>query len=202
MGKKPDISEFSKNERKEYLRGFRQGEEKKEARKSLIVKIIVAIVVLAIVVGIGYLFATKDPTASALVGEEIVEQGANHVNSEEPSFDYNSNPPTSGPHLSNLQPCDSYDNEVPDRAVLHSLEHGAIWITYQDKDDEELVNQLKELFKENSAKVILSPRSENDSAIAIASWTRLLKLDQFDETQIVDFIQLNRNNSPEPLAPC
>ena len=86
--------------------------------------------------------------------------------------------------------------------MVHSLEHGAIWITYRDKDNEELVNQLNGVFKENSAKVILSPRSQNDSAIAIVSWTRLLKLEEFDEQKMVDFIQLNRNNSPEPFAPC
>ncbi len=33
-----------------------------------------------------------------------------------------------------------------------------------------------------------------------ASWGRLEKLNSFDETKIVDFINANKNKSPEPLA--
>lgn len=201
MGKKSDISGFSKKERKEYLRGFRQGEEKKEARKSLVVKLIVGAVVLAVVGGIGYLFATsnQDGGSSYLLGEEIPDLGANHINQGERVTTYNSNPPTSGPHWSTPQTCDFYTEEVPDEAVVHSLEHGAIWVTYKDKS---LEGSMKSLFEKESAKVLISPRSANDSLVAVASWGRLLKLDEFDEDQIIDFIGSNRNNSPEPLAPC
>ena len=201
MPKKPDVSGLSKNERKEYLREFRQGEDKKDAKKSLMVKIIVAAVVLAVVGGIGYLIATSNPDgeSSYLQGEDIPKLEAGHINQGEIVTTYNSNPPTSGPHLGNLQPCDFYNEEVPDEAVVHTLEHGAIWVTYKDKS---LEGSMRSLFEKESAKVIISPRSANDSAVAVASWGRLLKLDEFDENQILDFIDSNRNNSPEPLAPC
>lgn len=201
MAKKPDVSRLTKKERKEYIKDFRQGEEKKGSKRSFWSKLIIAAIVIFVIGGIGYLIATTDQQSS-LTGEVIEDQGRNHISPGSPHEPYNSNPPTSGPHLSNLQPCDLYNDEVPDEAVLHSLEHGAIWITYKDKDNSELVGQLREVFEEESAKVILSPRSQNESAIAVASWGRLLKLDEFDKQQILDFIQSNRNNSPEPLAQC
>ena len=201
MAKKPDLSGLTKKERKEYIKDFRQGEEKKGSKRSFWSKLIIAAIVIFVIGGIGYLIATTDQQSS-LTGEVIEDQGRNHISPGSPHEPYNSNPPTSGPHLSNLQPCDLYNDEVPDEAVLHSLEHGAIWITYKDKDNSELVGQLREVFEEESAKVILSPRSQNESAIAVASWGRLLKLDEFDKQQILDFIQSNRNNSPEPLAQC
>ena len=201
MAKKPDLSGLTKKERKEYIKDFRQGEENKGSKRSFWSKLIIAAIVIFVIGGIGYLIATTDQQSS-LTGEVIEDQGRNHISPGSPHEPYNSNPPTSGPHLSNLQPCDLYNDEVPDEAVLHSLEHGAIWITYKDKDNSELVGQLREVFEEESAKVILSPRSQNESAIAVASWGRLLKLDEFDKQQILDFIQSNRNNSPEPLAQC
>ena len=201
MAKKPDLSGLTKKERKEYIKDFRQGEEKKGSKRSFWSKLIIAASVIFVIGGIGYFIATTDQQSS-LTGEVIEDQGRNHISPGSPHEPYNSNPPTSGPHLSNLQPCDLYNDEVPDEAVLHSLEHGAIWITYKDKDNSELVGQLREVFEEESAKVILSPRSQNESAIAVASWGRLLKLDEFDKQQILDFIQSNRNNSPEPLAQC
>ncbi len=201
MAKKPDVSGLTKKERKEYLKDFRSGEEKKSSKRSFWGKILIAAIVIFVVGGIGYLVTTAD-RQSSLLGEEFEDQGRDHINPGAPHDPYSSNPPTSGPHLASLQPCDLYGDEVPDEAVIHSLEHGAVWITYKDKDDKELVSQLREVFEEESAKVILSPRSQNESVVAVASWGRLLKLDEFDKQQILDFIQSNRNNSPEPLAQC
>lgn len=33
-----------------------------------------------------------------------------------------------------------------------------------------------------------------------ASWTRLEKLDSYDEGKILGFIKANKNKSPEPIA--
>ena len=198
MSKKPDISGLTTKERKEYLKEYRLGEEKSAFRKSLWLKLIVAAVVVAVLGGVGYLIATSDREAS-LLGEAIEDQGRDHIDPGTSHPPYSSNPPTSGPHWGTPQTCDFYEKEVPDEAVIHSLEHGAIWVTYKNKD---LVEQMRSLFEKESAKVLVSPRAANDSQIAAASWGRLLKLEQFDEKQILDFIKSNRGNAPEPLASC
>jgi hypothetical protein len=40
-------------------------------------------------------------------------------------------PPAGGPHNPSWQNCGFYDELVRDENAVHSLEHGAVWITYQ-----------------------------------------------------------------------
>lgn len=202
MSKKPDLSGLTKKERKELLKNYRKKESEKVNIKGKIFKLTIAIVVIAVVGGIGYLLATSDSSDRVVLGEEIANQGASHINTGSQHEPYNSNPPTSGPHYSSPAECRVYDEEVIDEAVIHSLEHGAVWVSYKDKSNTALVNQLKGVVEKNSGKVILSPRAANDSEIALVSWTRILKLADFDGDQIAEFIKVNRSNSPEPLAPC
>lgn len=80
------------------------------------------------------------------------------------------------------------------------MEHGGIWISYQPDIDEETKAKIEAIGKKYSGSVVVSPRSANDSLIAVASWGRLEKLSSFDEVRIVEFIKRNKNKSPEPLA--
>ena len=47
------------------------------------------------------------------------------------------------------------------------------------------------------SKVIITLRPKNDSRIAVAAWTRLMKLDHYDEAAIVNFINRFKNRGPE-----
>ena len=49
--------------------------------------------------------------------------------------------------------------------------------------------------------VILTPRSDNTSVIAVASWARLLTLESFDDAQIREFVETNRGHAPEGYRP-
>ena len=46
----------------------------------------------------------------------------------------------------------------------------------------------------------MSPREANDAKIVLVSWTRLMKLDIYDEAKILDFIQRNKGKGPEKLV--
>ncbi|KKR84173.1 MAG: hypothetical protein UU30_C0004G0001, partial [Candidatus Nomurabacteria bacterium GW2011_GWA2_40_97] len=76
---------------------------------------------------------------------------------------------------------------------------GGIWISYKDIDEGTLEN-LKKIAKANAQSVILSPREANDTKIILASWTRLEKMQEYNEAKILEFISRNKNNSPEPFA--
>ncbi len=54
--------------------------------------------------------------------------GAQHL--EEP-VTYTENPPVGGVHNPVWQNCGYYAAPIPNETAVHSLEHGAIWITYQ-----------------------------------------------------------------------
>jgi len=133
------------------------------------------------------------------VGQIFENQGQTHIKVGELHPPYNSNPPTSGWHY--LQPANwgVYAKPLVDEQAVHNLEHGGIWISYKDVGEETKIN-LEKITKANPRSVILSPRDANDSKIVLASWTRLEKLDSYDEARILDFIMRNKNKSPEPLA--
>lgn len=124
--------------------------------------------------------------------------GQKHIPDSERVTIYNSNPPTSGPHYDRPAKAGVYEEELPDERLVHNLEHGHIWISYRDKDDKELIEKLKKL-AEGRRRVIMTYRPKNDSAIAVAAWTRLLKLDNYDADKIKDFIDTWVNQGPEKV---
>ena len=83
--------------------------------------------------------------------------------------------------------------------MLHNLEHGGIWISYTDID-QDIQSKIEDLAKKYPDKLVVTPRAKDDTKIVVASWTRLLKLGQYDEAKIIEFIGVNKNKSPEPNA--
>ncbi len=147
---------------------------------------------------INHLSRPKPPQEQALLGDFIPEEGRDHIPTGTKHMAYSSNPPTSGPHYVQPAAAGIYDRELPNEQLIHNLEHGHVWISYKTSSaSAELIENLKTVVKENSRLVILTPREANDSLIALASWTRLLKLDHFDKQVIVDFIKTNRGHAPE-----
>jgi hypothetical protein len=140
------------------------------------------------------------PEAVSAVVEGTIEYeivGQTHISTGAEASDYNSNPPTSGSHWSNPAENGVYDIQLPDEQLVHNLEHGHIWISYKSDISQEALNRLIEIAEDDDWKVVLSPREENDSLIAVAAWGRLLKMDEPDFQKIEDFIKTFRNRGPE-----
>lgn len=181
--------------------------------------------ILLLVGGVWLLTAqdAKEQTklSKPLLGEAIANQGANHV-PDGTKVEYNSNPPTSGPHYTNPQLAGIYDKPIPDGNLLHSMEHGAVILWYKqsfpaDKPTDNSNNQpestgsaianklstqdvdrLKQIFDSASvSKKIMVPRNNMDTIIALTSWGRLLKLSTIDENQIKAFLETNEDRGPE-----
>ncbi len=170
------------------------------SRKRMIKKILIWIVGLAVLSGGVYgLVEYSRKLSSRKPGVAILELAQDHIPVGSKRPDYNSNPPTSGPHYPNPANWGIYDKPLPDEQLVHNLEHGGVWISYRDPGDQELIGKLKELAGKYSLKVIMTPRPENDSAIAVAAWGRLLKLDTFDKAKIQEFIDAFINRGPEQV---
>lgn len=132
-------------------------------------------------------------------GATFSNQGREHIAPGQAHSAYNSNPPTSGSHYAEEASWGAHEEELPDEQIIHNLEHGGVWISYKDID-QETISKIETLAGEYPDKMIVTPRAKNDAKIAVASWTRLLKLENFDEAEIIDFIKANKNRSPEPNA--
>lgn len=167
------------------------------------VKRVIVWAVVALVVGGGVAGIVLSPknARTSRPGQEFPQQSRTHI-AEGASHDpYSTNPPTSGPHYGKTEVPGVYDKELEDERVIHSLEHGAVWITYKSsKVDQSAIDRLKEIAKPYKTKILLSPREKNDDPIAVVAWQHLLRLQTVDDSavaQIKAFVKAFRNHGPE-----
>lgn len=130
--------------------------------------------------------------------EEYAIEGREHVPAGS-RVTYGTNPPTSGSHLAEAEKWGIYGEEVDELKAVHSLEHGGVWISYKDLSEEER-QQLEEIGRSNPGSTLVSPRAANDTRIAVASWGRMMKLNEVDTALIQKYIETYINDSPEKLA--
>lgn len=167
------------------------------------IPMLVAFALLAAVAAVAFailpqLFSPAETTTGSL-GEVYPIQGREHIPVGASHPPYGSNPPTSGPHYERPADWGVYPQQLPDETLVHNLEHGGIWISYKDVD-EETIGRLQQIAARYSVGVVVAPRAANDAKIAVASWGRLLKLDRLDENLVVAFVDANLDKAPERLA--
>ena len=100
-------------------------------------------------------------------GVEVFPRPApSHVNDP---VSYEQSPPVGGPHYSVWQQCGVYTEPLFDEYAVHSLEHGAVWITYQPDLDAEQVTALQDITRRSTHR-LLSPYPGIDSPIILSAW--------------------------------
>jgi len=179
----------------------REAEARKIRRKKVFKKISLWIMGLAVLIGGGWLLVSTAGPKGTDYSQGIFVLGRDHITDGTTYTSYNSNPPTSGPHYANPASARFYDKELPDEQLVHNLEHGHIWIAYKPGLSKDVIGILKDFSGRN---VIVTPRSKNDTDIALAAWGRL---DQFnvepsgiDKQRIKDFISRYQNKGPESIS--
>ncbi|MEJ3749629.1 DUF3105 domain-containing protein [Actinomycetes bacterium KLBMP 9797] len=126
---------------------------------------------------------------------------ASHVQG---AVNYPMNPPVGGNHNQDWQNCvgDVYTAPIAKEHAVHSLEHGAVWITYKTGLAADQVEKLASKVRGNEF-MMMSPVNDLDRNISLQAWGYQLKLDNADDGRIDDFISaLRRNSSLEPEAGC
>lgn len=159
-------------------------------------KLIIWLAVLGLMVVGGYKLV-KSVTAER-PGQAVADLGRDHV-SVGTSVEYNSNPPTSGPHYSQWTKRGVYDGPVEDGYLIHSLEHGYVIISYRCEGEcQQLKNSLKGFYEQHKQKrLIVVSRPSLDVPIALTAWNRILKLQEWDESQVEAFVRAFENRGPE-----
>lgn len=142
----------------------------------------------------GFLVWTYFQLSKPLPGEAVADLGRNHV-PVGTVVDYNSDPPTSGPHYAEWTRAGIYDEPVEDGYLVHSLEHGYVIISYRDPGLKEELSALAEDL--GIKKLMVISRPALDVPLALTAWAHLLKLEAVDEKQIRDFVNAFRNAGPE-----
>ena len=119
--------------------------------------------------------------------------------------DYEQNPPAGGAHNPVWQNCGYYDKPVRDENAVHSLEHGAVWITYSPDLPQDQVNELRNLAQSQSY-ILVSPYPDlpDNTPVVASAWGKQVGLDGADDPDLDSFINAYRQGpqTPEPGAVC
>jgi hypothetical protein len=150
----------------------------------------------------------KNPDPSKKIDGVVVEKydHRGHVNAPE-RVAYDQEVPFGGPHDGMWASCTGtiYTKPVRTEHMVHSLEHGAVWIAYNpDKLDDEALKTLEVRVK-NKPFTMMSPFPGLSKPISVQTWGHQLKLDNAGDQRIDNFIAALRQNqylTPEPNAGC
>ncbi len=171
-------------------------------------------VVLFAVLAIGYAVVkaneseaneVNDPDDIADIQTYDYAAGQTHVAEPVP---YSESPPVGGPHAPPPDWADCtgtvYDVDIRHENAVHSLEHGAVWITYNPDEVFDTDIETLAALVDRSGRM-MSPYEGQDSPISIQSWNYQLKVDSAADPrlkQYADFFTYNAEYYPEPGASC
>lgn len=118
--------------------------------------------------------------------------------------DYAQTPPVGGDHSGVWQNCGFYPKPITTEQGVHSMEHGAVWLTYRPDLPAEQIAALQGRADEQTY-ILASAWSDGLPAPVVASaWGRQLALSGADDAKLDEFIRAFRQGpqAPEPGAPC
>lgn len=159
----------------------------------------VAVMVVAGAALIGYI-ATR-PSATDIVGiRSYPNLPRNHVTS---AVHYPQTPPAGGNHAPVPLTCGIYDQPVPNENAVHSLEHGALWVTYRPALPAAQLATLKSLVGGNDHR-LLSPYPGLPAPIVATAWGKQLAVSTADDPRLTKFVSAYTQGptTPEPGAGC
>jgi hypothetical protein len=123
----------------------------------------------------------------------------------EGDVNYEQSPPVGGPHNPVWQNCGFYDQPVRDENAVHSLEHGAVWITYSPSLPQNQVDELRDI-AESQSYILVSPYPDlpDNTPVVASAWGKQVGLDGADDPDLESFIRAYRQGpqTPEPGALC
>lgn len=112
-------------------------------------------------------------------------------------------PPVGGVHSPIWQNCGIYDQPVEIKNAVHSMEHGAVWITYRPDLSQDAVDTLREQVR-GQTYLLLSPYPGQSSQVVLTAWGIQLEVDSVTDDRIESFIDTYRlgPQTPEFGAAC
>jgi len=154
---------------------------------------------------------------SPFLGTHYPAQGHKHfAEGESTKFDYNSDPPTSGPHKELFTDTFISPTPVAKLVQVHLLEHGNVLLQYScncpdiagalaqiayrynsqliPPDRLQPLPQDVQAGEEGGMAVVVAPYPGMKHKIALTAWTRLATLDAIDEAKITSFINVYLHN--------
>ena len=116
---------------------------------------------------------------------------------------YEQSPPVGGDHNPVWQNAGFYEDPVQNEKAVHTMEHGAVWITYEPDLPQDQKDQLRQIVESQDC-LLASPYPNLPTPVVASAWGKQLQLQSVDDPGLREFIQAYRKGSqtPEPGASC
>lgn len=197
------ISNSSRDaERQARLKALRREESQRHHRRRYIISgagVVVALVVASAIVW----FASHSNNDKPAADDGRVTYSNLSRDHVEGAVSYDQVPPAGGEHSAQWQNCGIYTSPVPNENAVHSLEHGAFWITYEPNLP---AGQIKTLQDEVRGQpyALLSPYPDLPTPVVATVWGTQLRLQDASDPQLAEFIDeyADATRAPEPKGEC
>lgn len=117
--------------------------------------------------------------------------------------DYPQTPPVGGPHNPVWQTCQFYDQPIVTERGVHSMEHGAVWITYSPELPAAQVDVLRAL-QAAGDEVLVTPFEGLPTPVVASAWGKQLQVESTDDPRLAQFVSYfdDGPQTPEKNTPC
>jgi hypothetical protein len=126
----------------------------------------------------------------------------NHIEGE---IRYRQTPPVGGDHSPIPATCGAYDDPIPSANAVHSMEHGAVWITFRPSLPDSERQALRNLVPGNPY-LLVSPWEDDElpSPIVLSAWGLQLGVQKASDPAVAAFVHnfAQGPQTPEPGAAC
>lgn len=195
----------ARQSREEKLAALREQQAKERRKRNILIGAggAVAVVLVGALVTVALVNDPPVPSADAIQIEglqEFEDVSRNHVTTP---VQYEQTPPAGGDHSAVWLNCGVYEQPVPNENAVHSLEHGAVWVTYDPaRVNADQVAALQEELPDTYT--VLSPFEGLSSPVVASAWGAQVALDGADDSRLGDFVTKywQSPNTPEPGASC
>lgn len=185
----------------------RRGEARRKRLPYLIggtivaVGVIVGLVLMASSGGGGIGSASPLPSGTKV----FTEASKHHVAG---TVKYDRTPPAGGDHNVVWLNCGIYSQPVANENAVHSLEHGAVWITYRPDLSAAGVSQLQQFvqshYSGNQLYLVLSPYPGLPAPVIASAWGAQIHLQGPGDPRLASFVAhyIGGAQGGEPGSPC
>ncbi len=209
-GGRPTVKQEREQRRQAKVEAFKR-EQARTKRNRLIGiwgAVVGSVVVVGLVVAIVVMTTVPkpDPLKIDLTGLKTWDvPGAIHVDPQPVDYkgEYQMDPPAGGPHWSAWLNCGIYTEPQENERAVHSLEHGAVWVTYNpDEVSAADLDTLRDRMPRTYS--ILSPYPGLDAPVVASAWGAQIKLDDVNDERLDGFIAQywQSGTAPELGAAC
>ena len=117
---------------------------------------------------------------------------------------YAQTPPVGGDHWAEVERCGFYSKTITTERGVHSLEHGAIWITYRQSLAKAEVDALKAMSRQQARLLVSRWDTGLPAPIVASAWGRQMNLESASDPRLANFVQsyVSGAQAPEPGAFC